>query len=140
MDQFLKALSYYGESGIPGEKNNNIILKFFAEAKNSWVKNDEVSWCAAFVNAVLYECGLPQTAKLNARSFLDLGVETLEPEIGDIVVLWRGQKNGVFGHVGFFVKEKDGLIYILGGNQNNQVNIKPFSKTQLLSYRKIIIK
>jgi uncharacterized protein (TIGR02594 family) len=139
INQLLKALSYYGTSGIAGKNNNNTILNFFKNSKNAWVNNDEIAWCAAFVNSVLYECGLPQTAKLNARSFLDFGIETLEPVFGDIVVLWRDSKNGVLGHVGFFIKKVDNKIYILGGNQDNQVNIKAFDEKYLLSYRSVII-
>lgn len=137
--QLLQALSYFGERGIIGLKNNPQILNFFKKSKNGWVNDDETPWCAAFVNAVLHECALPTTDKLNARSFLDLGVETKTAVMGDLVVLWRISENSPFGHVGFFIREKDNMIYILGGNQNNQVNIQAFPKSRLLSYRSLII-
>ena len=137
--QILKALSYYGETGITGEKSNPVILNFYAEARNGYVSNDDVPWCAAFVNAILHECGLPQSGRLNARSLLEIGQETDEPVMGDVVVLWRGSKEGAFGHTGFFIREEDDQIFILGGNQDNSVSIKAFPKTRLLGYRTLIL-
>lgn len=137
--QVATALNYYSESSIIGEKNNPVILNFYKESLNPQIKNDDVAWCAAFVNAILHECGLPQTGKLNARSFLELGQETSEPVLGDIVILWRIAKDSVYGHVGFFVKKHDNLIYILGGNQDNEVKIKGYDEKFLLGYRTIII-
>lgn len=137
--QVATALNYYSESSIIGEKNNPVILNFYKESLNPQIKNDDVAWCAAFVNAILHECGLPQTGKLNARSFLELGQETSEPVLGDIVILWRIAKDSVYGHVGFFVKKHDNLIYILGGNQDNEVKIKGYDEKFLLEYRTMII-
>ena len=50
--------------------------------------DDESPWCAAFVGAVLAECGLAGTGSLTARSYLKWGVP------GDIAVLWRGARDG----------------------------------------------
>lgn len=137
--QLLVALSFYGERAIIGEKNNNKIVEMFKKSKNAWVKNDEVAWCAAFVNSVLETCALPQTGKLNARSFLELGQKTNQPIIGDLAVFWRNSPQSVFGHVGFFIKELNNKIYVLGGNQDNEINIKAYPKDQLLEYRTLII-
>jgi hypothetical protein len=43
----------------------------------------------------------------------------------------------MFGHAGFWIGEKNGLVYVLGGNQNNEVSITAFSKGKVLVYRKI---
>lgn len=137
--QVATALNYYSEASILGKNSNPVILNFYKESLNPQIKNDDVAWCAAFVNAILHECGLPQTGKLNARSFLELGQETSEPVLGDIVILWRIAKDTVYGHVGFFIKKHDNLIYILGGNQDNEVKIKGYDEKYLLGYRTIII-
>jgi uncharacterized protein (TIGR02594 family) len=137
--QIERALAYYSEASILGQKNNPVIVQFFKNSLNPQIKNDDVAWCAAFVNSILYECKLPQTGKLNARSFLNLGVKVDQPVLGDIVVLWRISKDGPWGHVGFFIREEDDLIYILGGNQDNEVNIKAYNRKYLLEYRSIII-
>lgn len=139
IQQIEKALSYYGERGIEGNESNPIILDYYKKSKNGWVTNDDVPWCAAFVNAILAECELPVTNKLNARSFLEIGQKTNEPVLGDIVVLWRGSKESWAGHVGFFIRETEEEIFILGGNQDNSVSIKAFPKYRLLEYRSLII-
>lgn len=135
----LKALEYYGERSVHGKENNPVIMEFFNKASHQYILDDEVPWCAAFMNAVLYDLKMPMTKKLNARSFLDLGVEVEKPEPGDIVILWRGQRDSIYGHVGIFIREDEGMLYILGGNQDSSVSIKPFPKSRLLGYRSLII-
>ena len=101
-------------------------------------------WCAAFVNAVLNESGIPgsesvSNVPLMARSFLTWGETIQDPKAGDLVVFPRG-KVGWQGHVGFYV----GSIYrnnveyyrILGGNQNNSVNIEIYPASKALSIRR----
>ncbi len=101
-------------------------------------------WCAAFVNAVLNESGIPgsesvSNVPLMARSFLTWGETIQDPNAGDLVVFPRG-KAGWQGHVGFYV----GSIYrnnveyyrILGGNQNNSVNIEIYPASKALGIRR----
>lgn len=129
------ALSEYGNTGITGRAFNKEVLKYFDDIGANWVKDDDTAWCSAFVNWVLKQAHLPFSRSLNARSFLNWGNKTLKPQIGDIVVLWRISKVGVYGHVGFFIKETPNTIFILGGNQNNSVNITEFDKARVLDYR-----
>lgn len=86
-----------------------------------------VEWCAAFVNAVLYETGVPHTNSLLARSYLEWGESTDEPSPGDIMVFSRGDQ-GWQGHVGFYVATvgyKDSRYWVvLGGNQDNSVSYR----------------
>jgi uncharacterized protein (TIGR02594 family) len=102
-------------------------------------------WCAAFVKAVLNAEGLDSKGgTLAARSFLQVGKATDHPKRGDIVVLKRGRSTWQ-GHVGFYYKEYDkGHITVYGGNQYNtktgnsdQVNLRVYSKTKILGYRKV---
>jgi len=131
------ALREYGTYEWAGKDHNPRILQYFKEIGHKWVKDDETAWCAAFVNWCLLQASKPQTGKLNARSFLEYGQDTKKPVLGDVVVLWRGTRTSDLGHVGFYVNETKTYIYILGGNQSEQVNIGRFPKTQLLGYRKI---
>lgn len=131
------ALSQYGTQTRDGVAHNPAILKYFADIGHAWVKDDETAWCAAFVNWCLLKAGRKQNGKLNARSFLSYGTETQKPRLGDIVVLWRINKKGPYGHVGFFVREEANLIYILGGNQSGQVKVSAYDKTYLLGYRSL---
>ena len=133
------ALNEYGVAEIPGPvENSPRILEYFAEIGHSWVKDEAVAWCSAFVNFIAKVTGHEYSGKLNARSWLTTGQRTTSPEPGDVVVLWRGDKTSWKGHVGFFVKRDDSQIWILGGNQSNQVCIAPYSAERLLDYRVLI--
>lgn len=133
----INALKYYGTRTIQGEKNNSDILKFFEAIGHDWVKNDEVPWCAAFLNYILQISGMENTRKLNARSFLDIGEKVSQPILGDIAVFWRLDPQGTLGHVGIFVAQDEKNIFVLGGNQQEQVNIMPIPKLRLLSYQRL---
>lgn len=131
------ALAEYDTSSFQGKETNPDVLKYFSETGFSFIHDDETPWCAAFLNWVLQKAGYSFLMKLNARSFLTFGTETKNPTLGDIVVLWRISPTAWQGHVGLFIKETNNLVYILGGNQDGEVSIKAFSKTQLLEYRKL---
>ncbi len=129
------ALSQYGIKEIRGESDNPEVLKYFdAIGFDGKALKDETAWCSAFVNWVCKTCDLPYTRRLNARSWLEIGLPTTNPKQGDIVVLWRENKRGWKGHVGFYIRETKTHIYLLGGNQGNQVQIAPYPKTRLLEY------
>lgn len=137
MKPFEIALSQYGIWEWLGKDHNPQVLKYFKEIGHKWVKDDETAWCAAFVNWCLVKATKIQTGSLAARSFLKYGVSTKKPQLGDLVVFWRGSKDGAEGHVAFYIAETKSSVYVLGGNQNQQVNISAYSKTQVLDYRKI---
>ncbi len=131
------ALSQYGIREIVGENHNKEVLKYFHDIGQEWVKEDETAWCSAFANWVCHQVCAERSDKLNARSWLDVGESVEVAEIGDVVVLWRESQNSWKGHVGFFISQTEKDIYILGGNQNNQVNIKPYPQNRLLQYRRL---
>lgn len=134
---FLKAMNYYGLTEIPGEENNPQILTFFHSAGKKWVQDDETAWCSAFMNFIGIECGCEYSGKLDARSWLNIGREKKFPQLGDIVIFWRETKDSWKGHVGLFVSRNESVVYCLGGNQDNQVNIKPYPKNQILGFREL---
>ena len=103
-----------------------------------------IDWCAAFVNAVLHEMGIPGSESVSqyplvAKSFLGWGKRVKEPKPGDIVVFHRGTQPWQ-GHVGFYygtVYEKGKKYYqILGGNQDKSVNIQLFLARSAISVRR----
>ncbi len=122
----------------PGAKHNPEIVAMFEAADNGWVKDDETPWCAAFVGAILGQAGMSGTGRLNARSYLNWGeaVDLAKAVQGDIVVFWRGTRDGWQGHVGFFSGLKDGKVQVLGGNQGNAVSIAEYPVSRLLSVRR----
>jgi uncharacterized protein (TIGR02594 family) len=131
------ALAEYGVKEIVGEKHNPVILKYFEEIGFSWVKDDETSWCSAFVNACAKRAGFEYSGKLDARSWLNVGHDVKDPIPGDIVVFWREDKNSWKGHVGVYINRIGDFIYVLGGNQSNMVNIAPYNVEKLLGYRRL---
>jgi len=130
------ALDQYDVREIPGAKHNSRVVSFFNEIGFKNIQNDETPWCSAFVNWVCMKANVETSNKLNARSWLNVGDSIETPRKGDIVVLWRDKPNSWKGHVGFFIKETEKHVYILGGNQSNRVNITSYPKYRLLDYRR----
>ena len=131
-----QARRYLGlDERTPGERNQ--LMELFRQA-NLNVDPAMVAWCAAFVNAVLATQGLRGTGSLGARSFLNWGAATQNPNPGDIVVLRRGNDPSE-GHVGFYQgRTADGRIRVLGGNQGpgGAVTETTFASRDVLGYRR----
>lgn len=125
-----------GVAEIAGSTDNTRIEEYL-QTVGIRDPNDEIPWCAAFVNWCLKEVGLSGTGKPNARSFLDWGI--VEPSesvrLGTITVLWRGERNAWTGHVGFLVGRSAGAAIILGGNQSDAVTVQGYPINRVLGYR-----
>jgi uncharacterized protein (TIGR02594 family) len=137
MKPILRALREYGQTEIQGPGSNPHILEYFNQIGAKWASDDDIAWCSAFVNFILKECAYPYSGSLLARDFLKTGEPTQNPEIGDLVILWRISPTSIYGHVGFFVAEKGNAIFVLGGNQSGRVEIDPFPKSMVLGYRRV---
>ena len=132
------AFSQYGIKEVPGSVDNPEIIKYFnALGFDGESLKDETAWCSASHNWIHKESGLPYTGKLNARSWMEIGVEILIPQLGDTVVFWRESKESWKGHVGIFINRIDDDIYVLGGNQSNKYCIKIYPAYRILGYRRI---
>ncbi len=120
--------------GMDEHRNRDILKAFLG------VTPSATAWCAAFVNAVLRTAKIKGTGSFMARSFLNWGVTTDDPQPGDIVIFERGN-NTINGHVGFFISHAtntrtgDKLIQVLGGNQSDSVNLSYYSASKLLGFR-----
>ena len=121
-----------GQSEIVGERDNPRILEYHT-ATTLRATDDETPWCASFVNWVLAQSGCQGTNKANARSFLEWGDTLSSPQPGCVVVLKRGAPPQ--GHVGFLTDHEPEYVWVLGGNQGNQVSVARFSKRDVLGYR-----
>ena len=97
-----------------GGKTTQGFLQYFSEIGHSWVKDDETAWCSAFANWVCKKAGAARSGKLNARSWLKVGIQTHHPQKGDIVVFWRESPQSWKGHVAFFIRETNNWIYVFG--------------------------
>ncbi len=103
--------------------DNPEILKYFdyTQLKGSAAsKTDQTAWCAAFVNYCLEKSGTTGTMHALAFSFKNWGEKIQNPAFGSIAIHKKS-------HVGFVIgKNNKGSIVLLGGNQNNAVNMSPF--------------
>lgn len=127
---------YIGTREIKGPRHEPRILKWWTAIRAPF-RDDETPWCGAFVGGVLEEASLPIVAGgAAARAWLKLPVKLSQPAVGCVVVFWRGSKGGGSGHVGFVVgKDRRNNLMVLGGNQGDAVNIKPFDRGRVLGYR-----
>ena len=124
----------YGVREIAGSRHSRRILDYFADVGHDGVRRDETAWCAAFVGSCLERAGFSSTRSLMARSYLEWGSKLAEPVPGAIAILSRGA-NPAYGHVGFFVAQSDGKVWLLGGNQSDGVNVAGYRQSRVLGYR-----
>lgn len=140
MSQILTiATSQLGVKEVSGPEHNPTIVKYAKEAGFDWVNDDETAWCSIFVSWVALKAGLKRSKLANARSWMDVGTPTSDPEPGDVVVFWRESPESWLGHVGFFMGFSKDLsrVYCLGGNQGNQVSISAMKADTVLGFRKL---
>ncbi len=130
------ARRYLGQREVKGPHHNPHVLRWW-KSIGAPFKDDETPWCGGFVGGVLSETGIkPVAGGASARAWLKLPVKLDRPAYGCVVVFWRGDPNGASGHVGFVVgRDRAGNLMVLGGNQADAVNIKPFSRSRVLGYR-----
>jgi len=112
---------------------------------SKWLRSDgptlgdprKLPWCGDFVQTAIGRALPDEPIPVNpylARNWLKFGVETT-PRVGAVMVFWRGSRNGISGHVAFYVGEDAGTYHILGGNQSNKVSITRIAKSRFLGAR-----
>lgn len=122
-----------GVREIPGSGSNPRVEEYLRTCGIH--TTDETAWCSAFVNWCVERAGLKGTDKGAARSWGGWGVAAPSPPpFGAITVLWREKPQGPKGHVGFFVREELGQVWLLAGNQGNAVSIHAFPKLRVLEH------
>ena len=125
------ALKEVGTKELDGSANNPRVIKYH-KSTSLKAEQDSVPWCSSFVTWCLEEAGYKSTDSAWARSYLKYGTKLEHGKKGCIVVFTRGTDSG---HVAFYERETAHHIYCLGGNQSNEVNVKPYAKANLLGYR-----
>lgn len=136
----LEGRAKIGTYEIKGPKHNPVILamlelSFQATGKRQWIKDDETAWCGTFVSYCMARASLDKHIPVDfyrAKEWANVGTALNKPAYGCIVVFNRDGG----GHVGFVVgKDKKGNLMVLGGNQSDAVNIKPFAVNRVIAYR-----
>lgn len=148
---FQLAERFVGVKEIPGSESNPQILSML-KLDGGWpAMSDEVPWCTAFVNYIMWQLRLPRSKSLRARSWLNIGRPIQGgAQIGfDIVILSRGggdqpgpEDTTAPGHVGFYAGFEDrsdgnNQVYLLGGNQNDEVNLRSYPVERVLGIRRV---
>jgi uncharacterized protein (TIGR02594 family) len=95
-------------------------------------KSDRRPWAAVFANYGLEKAGVRGTRSVHALSFLTWGVPLERPVEGAVAVLDYG---GGRGHVGIVEGQYNGMIVLIGGNQNDSVSRTAFPPTEIAAYR-----
>jgi uncharacterized protein (TIGR02594 family) len=140
------AQRFVGLREIQGPMSNAHVLAML-RLDSTWVTDDAVPWCSAFLNYIAWLLRVPRSKSLAARSWLKVGtpipVRAARSD-WDVVVLARGDGEqpgpDVFdapGHVGFFAGLEPGQVLVLGGNQGDEVSVAPFPLGRVLGVRRL---
>jgi uncharacterized protein (TIGR02594 family) len=130
------AIAEKGVSEIKGNQHNRRIIEYHA-ATGLAAKEDEVAWCASFVNWCLKQAGVQGNNSARAKDFGTWGRGLETPRYGCIVHLHRtpkgvdsrtGSSSG--NHVAFFISQTATHITLLGGNQGNRVRESSYPLSQ----------
>lgn len=128
-----KAANEIGVKEIAGSGTNKQVEEYLdygaSEGNKDSGLSDATPWCAGFVAWCLEKVGMGSTNSLMARSYEKWGVSSKnDPLPGDIVTFYRNGKSSGSGHVGFFLSESASHVYVLGGNQQDEVNVSRYAK------------
>lgn len=139
------AQRFVGISEVPGAASNPMILSML-RLDNSWPNDDAVPWCSAFANYIAWLLRMPRSKNLRARSWLQVGraIQLEDAVAGNDVVIFRDKPTDpgpdvidFQGHVAFFSGLEGSRILVLGGNQNDTVNISYFNQLNVLGVRRL---
>src|SRR6266702_2368083 len=116
------------EIGFHETGNNQGIERYISMSHTGSIGDP---WCAIFANAMLEQTGIPGTRSPSSQSFCNSPnfVELNEPALGAIAVFWRGSQASGLGHVGFYRGEDADQVWVLGGNENDMVQIEALPKS-----------
>jgi uncharacterized protein (TIGR02594 family) len=136
MQWMMEARAALGIREVPGLGNAPAIIGW-ARALGLTYGGDSTPWCGLFVAHCL-RTALPQeklpATPLVARRWSQFGISCL-PQVGAVLVFWRGSRRGWSGHVGFYAGEDADAFLVLGGNQGDRVSLAWLSKDRLLAAR-----
>ena len=107
------------------------IRRMLQKLNGSWLLGQP--WCGGAVAFWMQSSGIPIPKNwYRAKGWLDWERPLPSPCVGCVVIYQR--EGG--GHVGLAVGfDSNGNILTLGGNQGDEVNIKPFSPVRVMGFR-----
>lgn len=127
-------IDIYGVVETPGAGNNSTIM---AWAKETGLEKtytaDSIAWCGLATAIAVKRAGYdPVAGPLWALNWLNFGVKSAVPSLGDILCFVRDGG----GHVGLYVGEDAGYYHVLGGNTSDKVMIARLAKSRLKGARR----
>lgn len=128
------ALKEVGTKEKYGSRDNPRIVEYHSTTAGKY-DNDEVPWCGSFINWVMLQSGQQFTISYpeRAKSWLAFGEYQDYPTVGSLAI--KGRSGG--GHVCFVLGfSGNHKLLCLGGNQNNEVNIKEYNSYEFIEFRK----
>jgi uncharacterized protein (TIGR02594 family) len=129
----VQAVSLIGTREIIGKNHNPIILSWAIELGLKAYTNDEIPWCGLFIAYCAHKAGVEVVEQpLWALNWAKYGTKESTPMLGDVLTFKRDGG----GHVGLYVGEDRTHYHVLGGNQNNQVNVMRIAKSRLHQARR----
>jgi uncharacterized protein (TIGR02594 family) len=123
-----------GVAQAPLGQSNPRITEYH-EGTNIQGYDDKASWCSSFVHWCFAQGGISGTGSALARSWLGWGEKLSVPTPGCVAVLYRDDPESWKGHVGFFLREDEDHVYLLGGNQLGEVREHFYPRKTVLAYR-----
>lgn len=126
-----------GVTEVQGPENNIRVIEYHM-ATSLQASQDSVPWCSSFVNWCITMANGKGTNSAMARSWLSWGSKIKTPVAGDLVIFSRGNNLNA-GHVGFLASKPNALlpfVYVLGGNQHDEVCVSKMLKWNILGYRR----
>jgi len=117
----------------PGKEHNPRILEYHATTTlGDWGRSrDEVPWCSSFVNWCFWRAGIEGTDNALAISwrYWHTQVKPIEDfQPGDVMVLKRKKRKRGGYHVGFPYGVDARHVALLGGNQDDMVQMSVYSR------------
>jgi len=133
-------INVYGTKETPGEGDSPVILGWAKEVGLEKVyAHDSTAWCGLTAALCVKRSGYVAVAgPLWALNWLNFGVRSDVPSLGDILVFERFDKAGkrIGGHVGLYVGEDGQYYHVLGGNTADSVSIARLLKGRCVGARR----
>jgi uncharacterized protein (TIGR02594 family) len=127
------------KKGLHEDRDNAELREFLRADGKTLGDPSKLPWCGDLVQSCIAMTLKEEIIPVNpylARNWMKFG-KACKQTLGAVAVFWRGRRDGYSGHVGFYAGESvDGKkIYVLGGNQSDQISVVPLGADRVLGFR-----
>lgn len=139
-DQFpwvKEAWRHLGAHERPGLESDPQIKQWADAFELTGFNEDVAPYCSLYIRYCFYKA-LPDEPLPNhplwSWGWLRFGV-ICEPQLGCVLVFYRGDIAKQIGHVAFYLSEEADDFIVLGANQSDAVSVKRMPKARMLASR-----